>query len=551
MNTGVIYLRVSTKEQRAEGYSLQDQRERCLTLAGEAGLSVPGEYIFEEDWSGAELDRPQFNKVRDLIERKCVSALIALDVDRLSRKLSHKAIIEDECEKYSVELLYVIDTPRNTPEQRMFSDMKGVFAEYERAKIADRTVRGRRAKAESGKIPSGSHARLYGYTYNAKKYGGDGTRQLHDDQAVWVCRMFDWLIDEGLSTNAITFRLRAEGVPTPSGKGYWIRSTVRKILTNSAYCGKTYAFTQTYGEPRYRMKPDTKRKKTGLIKIPESEWLEIKGATPPIITESQFEAAQEQLRRNSELSARNMKYQYLLRGHIYCKDCGKSYWGFLHRKKRGDKIYETRRYRCSGRLRIVTPVQCSNKTYNAERLEELVWNQVELLLSNPELIVSELARRKEQANEIAVFEPEFEVVEWRLKELDRQQQKLLGLALRDFPEDQIQTECQKINSERANLKERRLQLLNKIEMAKQAEVDLVGIEMFCELVKMNLGKFSYEDKRLALDALQVKVWIDGDQIEMAGVIPMPVEGDIVTMQSGWHIRSATPLLPFSLALASK
>ena len=97
---------------------------------------------------------------------------------------------------------------------------------------------------------------------------------MNEDQSHWVKQMFSWLVDECLSTNAITRRLRSLGVETPSGKGYWIRSTVGKILRNPAYYGRTYAFTVTYGEPQYRLKQDTKRKKSGKKCLPREKWIE-------------------------------------------------------------------------------------------------------------------------------------------------------------------------------------------------------------------------------------------------------------------------------------
>jgi len=139
-------------------------------------------------------------------------------------------------------------------------------------------------------------------------------RIVYEGEAKVVQDMYQWLIEEGLSTNAITHRLRLMNIPTPSGQGFWIRSTVRKILTNSAYCGRTFAFTETYGEPKFRMKADTKRSKTGRVRRPRGEWVEIPNATPAIISESTFQAAQEQLKKNRAMATRNSKHQYLLRG---------------------------------------------------------------------------------------------------------------------------------------------------------------------------------------------------------------------------------------------
>ena len=77
-----------------------------------------------------------------------------------------------------------------------------------------------------------------------------------------------------------------------------------EILKNRAYTGKTYAFTFIQG---------TNRRK------PQEEWIEIPDATPVIISEELFEAAQMQLKLNYQKAQRNTKQQYLLRGHLCCR----------------------------------------------------------------------------------------------------------------------------------------------------------------------------------------------------------------------------------------
>ena len=50
-----------------------------------------------------------------------------------------------------------------------------------------------------------------------------------------------------------------------------------------------------------------------------------------------------------------------------------------------------------------------------------------------------------------------------------------------------------------------------------------SIERFCELVRQNLGDFTFDNKRLALGALSIKVWVNGNEINIEGAIP--VAGD--------------------------
>jgi site-specific DNA recombinase len=156
-------------------------------------------------------------------------------------------------------------------------------------------------------------------------------------------------------------------------------------LRNPAYTGKTYAFTFYQGT--------NKRK-------PPDEWIEIPDATPAIISEELFAAAQAQLKLNYEKSQRNTKQQYLLRDrHVYCRQCGKAYCGHIDRT--------IRYYRCPGKNRITSPVNpCSNRNWRADKLETLVWEKIESILKNPDLIIAEIEKQRDKANNIGILESE-------------------------------------------------------------------------------------------------------------------------------------------------
>ena len=83
---------------------------------------------------------------------------------------------------------------------------------------------------------------------------------------------------------------------------------------------------------------------------------------------------------------------------------------------------------------------------------------------------------------------------------------------------------------REHLKQRRAELEVRLEQARQTEVDAQRIEQFCELIKQNKRDFSFENRRLALQAFRTKVWIDGNSINIEGVVPMKND-DIVSTTS--------------------
>ena len=54
---------------------------------------------------------------------------------------------------------------------------------------------------------------------------------------------------------------------------------------------------------------------------------------------------------------------------------------------------------------------------------------------------------------------------------------------------------------------------------KQTNLDLLGVKHFCELASENLANFTFADKRLALEALRIEVWADGENISVRGIVP--------------------------------
>jgi site-specific DNA recombinase len=448
---------------------------------------------------------------------------VVYSVDRLSRDPVHLLLLAEEFDKAQIPLIFVTEPMDNSMEGQLLGFIRGWASKLEAAKIRERTMRGKRMRALSGKLPANSHAHLYGYTYVAGRGIGEGIRYVNESEAKWVREIYHWLVEEKLSTNAITFKLRALGVPTPLGKGYWIRSTVHKILTNPAYCGKTYAFTRTYEEPKHRMRADTKRKNTGLKWKPREEWLEIPGATPPIISEELFETAQRQLERNRKLSPRNTKTQYLLRGHVYCRWCGRSYWGASGAKVRSGKHYYCPFYRCSGNLKIVSPLHCGNRNYSARILENLVWEQVEALLSEPELVLGELRRRQRELNETSFLENDLERIETQLAQREKQKRRIWKAFEITGDEEAFRKGIALLEEEIKALQDEKLNLERRVEASKQFKLDGEKIKKACELVSENIKALTFEEKRLALEALQIKIWIDGSHITIEGAIPISAD----------------------------
>ena len=510
MKIAVIYCRVSTDNQEREGTSLQTQLEACREYCQGKGYEV--DYCFSEAYSGLSLERPKLNELRELVRNEQIDFVICYCLDRLSRDPGHGVIITQELEKHGVKLETVTEDVDNSELGKLISYIRGFASKLEAEKIRERTMRGKRARALEGRISGGSY-NLYGYDY----LKGQGRRVINDIEASWVRQMYDWLVNEGLSSNQILFRLRAHNAPTKSGK-VWNRHSVQSILINPVYTGKTYAFTTIKNRQRFTR--------------PREEWIEIPGVTPAIISQELFDAAQKQLRVNQEKSPRNRKREYLLHGHIKCRQCGRSYVSATSRGVQYGKLYIQRCYRCKGKLKQYAPVErCHNKGWSAKKLEAMVWAKLEEYLSTPELIVNELGKQRQGANQLGVFEAELHQVERQLKAVNREQHQLLQWALKDFPADQVEVENRRLNKAKETLLTQKAGLEAQIKAGQEAVINVPKLESFIQRIQGQISALDFESKRQALDMLDIKVYLDGENVDISGVIDTNI--GVIVPTSSW------------------
>ncbi len=508
-----IYCRVSTDNQEAEGTSLQTQLEACLDYCQQKGYEVS--HRFSEAYSGLALERPKLNELRELVRAGDIDVIVCYCLDRLSRDPTHGVILTQEIEKHSVTLEAVTEDIDNSELGKLISYIRGFASKLEAEKIRERTMRGKRAKARQGQMSSGGFHKIYGYDYVKVGHRNGPRRVINETEAKWVRQIYQWLAYDGISSTAITHRLRAMNVPTKLG-GIWRRSTVLSILKNPAYTGKTYSFTTIKGK---------------TFSKPNSEWIEIPDVTPKIIDEGLYEAAQKQLQINRKNALRNTKRQYLLQGHVYCRQCGHSYWGCINSWKYNDKRHESRRYRCSGTLKIVAPVnRCFNKSWKADDLEALTWQQIEGVLDNPGLMIAEIEKQHQDASQLGTLETELQQIERQLRALNREQEQLLQWALKGFPEETVVGENKRINEKRNTIQAQKAELEAQVKASQEAAVSLPKLERFVELMRQKLSTLDYETKRMALDMLSIKVWIDGHSVEITGTLPI-LDDAIVTTHS--------------------
>src|SRR5215217_5762808 len=146
----VLYARVSTEEQARSGYSLALQMEALKQYAAREGYEVLEE-VTDPGQSGASLERPGLDRVRELVAAGGVSVVLAQDRDRLAREPAYLYLLREEFAEHGTALQALNDRGDDSPEGQLTDGILDQIARFERLKIAERSRRGRQRKARQGK----------------------------------------------------------------------------------------------------------------------------------------------------------------------------------------------------------------------------------------------------------------------------------------------------------------------------------------------------------------------------------------------------------------
>jgi site-specific DNA recombinase len=377
-----IYARVSTARQEEE-QTIQTQISVLNEFAKKNNYTIVESYL-DEGWSGDSIIRPSLDKLRQDVKKKKWEAVLIYDPDRLARRYSYQELIMDELRDAGIEVIFVtISTPKNS-EDKILHGVRGLFAEYERAKIAERFRLGKLRKVQEGHILLSEP--LYGYSYIPKQDKQHGYYEINENEANVIKMIFSWIDNEQLTLRGVVRRLQEKAIrPRKSKRGVWSTSTLSTLLKNRTYIGEAH-----WGST-YSIVPQNPRNKEIYRKIkkssrklkPVEEWVTI--PVPAIIERATFERVRNQIESNFELSRRNTKNEYLLSGKIWCR-CGKRRVG--EGPQKGKYLY----YRCCNRVNnFPLPATCNIRGINAKIADELVWKKIVNLMSSPELMMAQVS----------------------------------------------------------------------------------------------------------------------------------------------------------------
>jgi len=513
-----LYARVSTDKQ-AEKYGIPSQiealRKRCLERGWTLVIDGDKDAFIDDGYSGSELDRPALNRLRQAVREGRVDMILVYDPDRLSRKLYHQMILAEEFEKQGIKLEFITQEMGTSAEDKMFFNMRGLVAEYEREKIRERTIRGSREKARQGKVVNGGGI-PFGFRYNKEK----ATLEEDHEKGQTIRLVFYTFANESLSLQGLAERLNRLHIPTPRGGDRWRASTLGIMLRNEVYIGRMHQFRQYRVEPRLRRQPSSRIKKTSHVLRPREEWITVEVTS--LVPNELFEDVQRKLKTNAQLSKRNTKREYLLSGLLYCSRCGGRMGGHAihcvpyyrcYRKDNPDRVP----FNIDG-----SPQPCSCPEVKAETIEPTVWDTLCQLIRDPDFLIEELNKRNvDNSRTKEILERELLLCRTRLKAIPDEKRRLVeGYRKGLYADFMMREDMELIQKEQGELEKRRAELERQLAQRQLTESQEKRIRSFAEKICTGLDTLDFAGRQELTRLLVEKVLFDGQGIEIQTIIPL-------------------------------
>lgn len=458
-----LYPRVSGHEQE-DNYSIPEQIKRMKAYCEARGWMVYKIYT-DSGFSGSNLDRPGLQLLINDAEKRKFDMVLVYKLDRLSRSQKDTLyLIEDVFDKHDVYFTSITENfDTSTPTGKAFLGILAVFAQFEREQIRERTMIGKKARADEGKWHGGSTQPI-GYDYV------NGYLEINEYEAMQINEIADLFL-ENTPIRTIVRMVTEKGYKHKHG--VWEAKTVRRMLTNPVYIGMLQS------------KNGTK-----------------KGIHKPIMSKEKFDAIQVLMKERQEKYGTTFKpYSSLLGGMIYCKHCNAKY---SKQQNSSGRLY----YSCYSRNKkmktMVKDENCKNKTYRMLDLDFMIISSITQLALDPNYI--EQLREDKPKNDVS---EKIKTINKEIESISSQISNLMDLySLGNMPLDVIN---QKVTA----LNETKLALDKELDSLNVPETDEEGMtnEQIQNLASvMNNKDLTLEDKRNIVQSLIYYIEIDDEDI---------------------------------------
>jgi site-specific DNA recombinase len=516
-----LYARVSTGRQERE-QTIASQLTALRTWVAEQDHEVSPDHIYcDEGWSGARLDRPALDRLRDAAHEGAFALVAVWSPDRLARKYAYQVLLLEEFRRVGCEVVFLQHPLSDDPNDQLLLQIQGAMAEYERALLQERFRRGRLQKIRAGHYLSSKPP--YGYRYIPKRDGIPGYLVINEQEAEVVRTIYHWLVEEQLTVRQIVKRLNASGWRPRSGKPQWATSTLHHLLADPVYTGTAYFNRYHYRQPHKPYRPQSPRATEASCRIPRprEDWIGV--SVPVLIDEEIYQRAQTQLARNSHLSFRhNTRHSYLLRCLLRCGLCGLNMAGRTYPATATLPAHSY--YNCKGKDLIGSgrSERCPQRTIKAKELEAVVWDHIVELLTHPSQLLAQFAQfatlgaepdaqARAEGQRLEAQEQRLAQEEARL--LDAYQAGVLSLAELGQRRDLLTQRRHVLHEQRAQQQRLRQQEVH-------AHAVLTDLTQFCTRIRRRLPAATLAEKQALLQLLIERIIVGTDTVEIHHVIPL-------------------------------
>lgn len=487
---GIIYTRKSSDKGDANT-SLGTQTRYCLDLAEQQGIFVDDDYIFQENFTGMKLNRPELNQVMRLLRDRKANTLIVYAPDRLTRVPYDGATLRNEFKRLGIRLFIVTrGEVEYSGVYEAFNYIQDAASEQWRNSLVEATTRGRLA-LQDAKIWIGQQMK-YGYQRVGKRQ--DAKVVIVPKEADVIRLIFDLFVIKRMTALDIANDFNARGIPTRSESkrgfthtaGNWIPANIYSILKDEAYIGIFYA---------NRWIPGGREK-------PKEDWIRVD--VDPIISPAIFDKAQELLADGRSRNAKTGTNEYLIGRRVYCAVCGYKMVG----KPAGDNRYNYLYYRCPTKDSKYNDRKCDSKMYHVNQVDCAVWKWLAELVQNPRAII---AAYKETQREIdADLQDTIQLVAAYERSLDKYNSDLRDMAElyteRLITKDIFREKKMILDQNILETKRRLQEAEDHLNQRRVTDKDIRRIESITVAISNKIRRrenITFEEKRQLLDDLQI------------------------------------------------
>jgi len=527
-----VYARVSTLNQ-AQAQTIDQQLQRLRAHIVTQGWQLQDEYVFCDDGrSGATLNRPGLDKLRDAIRFGTIERVLITNPDRLARNYVHQMILLEEFSRLGCPVEFLDHPMSQDPHDQLLLQIRGAVAEYERSLITDRMRRGRLAKYQAGKLLPWTRP-PYGYRLNPDQPRDPVGVWVEESEAAIVKEIFALYTQGNYSLQGLATHLQQQGVRTPHDKTIWSLSTLRSILRQPVYLGQVYAQRHRYRAARIRRSathPIGQPHQTAE-ELPPNEWILV-ATIPAIISQEQYDLAQAKLAQNQTFAKRNNKsHAYLLRALVSCGQCQSA---CIARHLKGGHAY----YVCSAKANPIhsrKEAKCPSRFSPAQQLDELVWQDLCDVITHPESISYALQRAYGGHWLPQELQARRESLGRGRSQLQQQRERLTEAYLNGI------IPLAEYQRRRADL-EQRIESFNQqaelLSAQANRQIEVTGlvksVEDLCHRIQGSLQQATFEQKRQLVELLIDRVIVNDGDVEIRYVIPTTPESEQIRF---CHLRT--------------